>query len=249
MLHLKTYYPITKTEIVQKAKAKLPKEEIIRRHQEEALKKFDSKISKNERIVAAIYENYQLVSNVITTLSKESKKRSWQEIANILKTNPTGIGEKIVAVYPDKHAVELDLGERVTIHVNDGVEQNASRYYDEIKKYRRKKEGALSAMTKPVVRKKAIKHDIIPLKKQWYHKFRWFITTDGVVVLGGRDASQNEELVKKYLAGGDLFVHADVHGASVVIVKGKTERMDEVVQFAASYSGSLAKRAFFCRCV
>lgn len=235
---LEAYYPITKTEIVQKAKAKLPKEEIIRRHQEEALKKFDTKISKNERIVAAIYENYQLVSNVITTLSKESKKRSWQEIANILKTNPTGIGEKIVAVYPDKHAVELDLGERVTIHVNDGVEQNASRYYDEIKKYRRKKEGALSAMTKPVVRKKAMKHDIIPLKKRWYHKFRWFITTDGVVVLGGRDASQNEELVKKYMAGGDLFVHADVHGASVVIVKGKTERMDEVVQFAASYSGA-----------
>jgi hypothetical protein len=29
-----------------------------------------------------------------------------------------------------------------------------------------------------------------------------------------------------------------VHGASVVIVKGKTEHMDEVAQFAASYSGS-----------
>ncbi len=40
------------------------------------------------------------------------------------------------------------------------------------------------------------------------------------------------------MAGGDLFVHADVHGASVVIVKGKTEHMDEVAQFAASYSGA-----------
>jgi hypothetical protein len=64
------------------------------------------------------------------------------------------------------------------------------------------------------------------------------VTSDGVVVLGGRDAGQNEELVKKYMAGGDTFVHADVHGASVVIVKGKTERMDEVAQFAASYSGA-----------
>ena len=33
-------------------------------------------------------------------------------------------------------------------------------------------------------------------------------------------------------------MHADVHGASVVIVKGKTEHMDEVAQFAASYSGA-----------
>ena len=39
------------------------------------------------------------------------------------------------------------------------------------------------------------------MKKLWYHRFRWFVTSDGVVVLGGRDASQNEELVKKYMGG------------------------------------------------
>jgi hypothetical protein len=126
----------------------------------------------------------------------------------------------------------------VLIETDKGIEQNAGRYYDEIKKYRRKKEGAIAAMEKPVIRKKAVAHEITALKKQWYHRFRWFVTSDGVVVLGGRDAGQNEELVKKYLAGGDLFVHADVHGASVVIVKGTTERMDEVAQFAASYSGA-----------
>jgi hypothetical protein len=88
------------------------------------------------------------------------------------------------------------------------------------------------------VKKIVRKREFVPMKKLWYHRFRWFVTSDGVVVLGGRDASQNEELVRKYLTGGDLFVHADVHGASVVIAKGKTERMDEVAQFAASYSGA-----------
>jgi hypothetical protein len=87
-------------------------------------------------------------------------------------------------------------------------------------------------------KKKEQKREFIPLKKMWYHRFRWFLTSDGIVVLGGRDASQNEELVKKYMGGQDLFVHADVHGASVVIVKGKTGHMDEVAQFAASYSGA-----------
>ncbi|MDD1662820.1 MAG: NFACT RNA binding domain-containing protein, partial [Methanomicrobiales archaeon] len=75
-------------------------------------------------------------------------------------------------------------------------------------------------------------------KKRWFHRFRWFETSDGVLVVGGRDAGQNEELVRKYLGGGDTFVHADVHGAAVAIVKGATERMDEVAQFAASYSGA-----------
>jgi hypothetical protein len=76
------------------------------------------------------------------------------------------------------------------------------------------------------------------MKKRWYHRFRWFTTSDNVLVLGGRDAAQNEELVKKYMEGGDTFVHADVHGASVVIVKGATTCTGEVAQFAASYSGA-----------
>ncbi len=143
-----------------------------------------------------------------------------------------------MAFYPGEAAVDVDIGKRVKIYVHESVEQNAGRYHDVIKKFRRKKAGALVAMETVAVRKQTRKREFIPLKKLWYHRFRWFVTSDGVVVLGGRDASQNEELVKKYLAGGDLFVHADVHGASVVIVKGKTERMDEVTQFAASYSGA-----------
>jgi len=235
---LDAFYPMTRAEIRQTSKEKIPKDELIRRHQEAAVKKFDARIAKAERIVAAIFENYQLVADVIATLRKESKTRSWQEIAAILQAHPGAIAQKIISVHPEQAAVELDLPDRVMIHVNDSVEQNAGRYYDEIKRFRHKKEGALVAMAKPLTKKKTVKRDIRPLKKQYYHRFRWFITSDGVVVLGGRDAGQNEELVKKYMAGGDLFVHADVHGASVVIVKGKTEQMDEVAQFAASYSGA-----------
>jgi len=36
---------------------------------------------------------------------------------------------------------------------------------------------------------------------------------------GGRDRQQNELLVKRYLKAGDVYVHADLHGASSIIVK------------------------------
>ncbi|MFA6226306.1 MAG: ribosome rescue protein RqcH [Methanoregula sp.] len=236
---LETFYPLTKRETATKAaKPKFSKEERIRKYQESAIKKFDEKVEKTEEIVAAIYENYQFISNLITTLDAASQQLSWQEIERHLKGATSADAKKITAFYPDEAAVEVDIGKRVKIYVHEGIEQNAGRYYDVIKKFRKKKAGALVAMKNVVVKKKAIRRDIIPLKKLWYHRFRWFITSDGTVVLGGRDASQNEELVKKYMAGGDLFVHADVHGASVVIVKGKTEHMDEVAQFAASYSGA-----------
>lgn len=236
---LESFYPLTKKETATKAaKPKFSKEERIRKYQESAIKKFDEKVAKTEEIVAAIYENYQFVSNLITSLDAASKQLSWQEIEHHLKGATSADAKKITAFYPDEAAVEVDIGKRVKIYVHEGIEQNAGRYYDVIKKFKKKKTGALAAMKNVVVKKKTTRRNIIPLKKLWYHRFRWFITSDGIVVLGGRDASQNEELVKKYMAGGDLFVHADVHGASVVIVKGKTEHMDEVAQFAASYSGA-----------
>jgi len=236
---LEAFYPMTKAEKVRVAsKPKLSQEERIHKYQETAIKKFDDKIKKTQEIVTAIYENYQFIAHVISSLDAASKRLSWQEIEHHLKDTSTADAKRIVAFYPDEAAVEIEMGKKVKIFIHDSVEQNAGRYYDIIKKFRKKKEGALAAMKTVKPKKKMIRHDIVPMKKLWYHRFRWFVTSDGIVVLGGRDASQNEELVKKYMSGGDLFVHADVHGASVVIVKGKTEKMDEVAQFAASYSGA-----------
>ena len=236
---LEAFFPLTRAERkTAEARPKLSKEERILKYQKSAIKKFDDKIEKTEAIVAAIYENYQFVTQVITSLDAASKQLSWQEIERHLKDTQSNDAKKIVAFHPEEASVDIDIGKVVRIHVHEGLEQNAGRYHDVIKKFRKKKAGALAAMKTVPVKKKVQKRDFIPLKKLWYHRFRWFITSDGVVVIGGRDASQNEELVKKYLTGGDLFVHADVHGASVVIVKGKTEKMDEVAQFAASYSGA-----------
>jgi predicted ribosome quality control (RQC) complex YloA/Tae2 family protein len=236
---LEAFYPLTKAERkTAEVKSKLTKEERILKYQKSAIKKFEEKIEKTESIVASIYENYSLIATVINSLDQASKTRSWQEIEKIARQSDSPDAKKIITFFPDEAAVELDIGKRVKIFVHEGIEQNAGRYYDIIKKFRKKKEGALKAMKTTQPRKKESRREFVFMKKLWYHRFRWFITSDGVVVLGGRDASQNEELVKKYMGGQDLFVHADVHGASVVIVKGKTGHMDEVAQFAASYSGA-----------
>lgn len=222
----------------KKAKIRLTREEVIRKQQLESVKKFRNKIARLERGVAAIYEHYALVTDVISSLDAASKKYSWQEIDSILKNNKSGPGEKIVAVHPDEASVDLDLGETVTIHVHENIEVNLGRYFSQVKKYRKKITGATAAMERPLPKQAVLRQQAPVMKKKWYHRFRWFFTTDGVLVLGGRDAGQNEELVKKYMEGGDTFVHADVHGASIVIVKGKTGQMDEVAQFAASFSGA-----------
>jgi predicted ribosome quality control (RQC) complex YloA/Tae2 family protein len=53
----------------------------------------------------------------------------------------------------------------------------------------------------------------------WFEKFIWFISSENYLVIGGRNAQQNEQLVKKYMGKDDLFMHSELHGAAVVIVK------------------------------
>ncbi|WP_336023180.1 ribosome rescue protein RqcH [Halobellus salinisoli] len=90
----------------------------------------------------------------------------------------------------------------------------------------------------------------IPIRssEQWYERFRWFHTSDGFLVIGGRNADQNEEIVTKYLNKHDLFFHTQAHGGPVTIVKatGPSEpseavefpesTKEEAAQFAVSYS-------------
>ena len=59
-----------------------------------------------------------------------------------------------------------------------------------------------------------------PVRKQmWFEKFIYFISSDKYLVLAGKDAQQNEILYRRYLKKGDIYVHADLHGAATVIIK------------------------------
>ncbi|TKX72624.1 fibronectin-binding domain-containing protein [Halorubrum sp. GN11_10-6_MGM] len=90
----------------------------------------------------------------------------------------------------------------------------------------------------------------IPIRSpdDWFERFRWFHTSTGYLVIGGRNADQNEELVKKYMGKHDRFFHTQAHGGPVTLLKasGPSESADpvdfseetlrEAAQFAVSYS-------------
>lgn len=54
----------------------------------------------------------------------------------------------------------------------------------------------------------------------WFEKYHWFFSSEGYLIIGGRDAQQNELIVKRHMnLKFDLFVHADIRGASCMIIK------------------------------
>uniref|UniRef100_A0A7N5ZTV6 Ribosome quality control complex subunit NEMF n=1 Tax=Anabas testudineus TaxID=64144 RepID=A0A7N5ZTV6_ANATE len=56
-------------------------------------------------------------------------------------------------------------------------------------------------------------------KVYWFEKFLWFISSENYLVIAGRDQQQNEMIVKRYLRAGDIYVHADLHGATSCVIK------------------------------
>ncbi len=128
--------------------------------------------------------------------------------------------------------------------------QNAQDYYDKVKKFTKKREGALKAIedTRKAMEKKAAskaakagKKLQASRKKHWYDRFRWFVSSDGFLVVGGRDADTNEEIFKKYMEKRDTVFHTQTPGAPLTVVKAGKEdvpesTLNEAAQFAVSYS-------------
>ncbi len=144
---------------------------------------------------------------------------------------------------------------KVTIDVFKSVPQNAAFYYEQAKRAKKKIEGAkrayeetLKRIEQAESRKKKTKVVLEERKKHWFEKFRWFISSEKKVVVGGSDATTNDILVKKYAEKGDLVFHTQLPGSPFVIIKGDgkeilKEEIEEAAIFCASMSKSWSAKA------
>ncbi len=136
---------------------------------------------------------------------------------------------------------------KVIIDPRKTVYENAADHYEKSKKYKKKikrLEQAIQETEKKITKRPEKKTPVlekkIMRKKEWYEKYHWFFTRSGKLVLAGKDARSNQDLVRKHLKKNDLFAHADVHGAPATIFKdgqsASEEEKKSVAQFAACYS-------------
>jgi predicted ribosome quality control (RQC) complex YloA/Tae2 family protein len=144
----------------------------------------------------------------------------------------------------------------LNVEINLGLSpwSNAREYFDQRKSAASKEEKTQQQASRALKNaeqkinedlKKGLKQEkalLQPIRKQmWFEKFIWFISSDGYLVIGGKDAQQNEIVYKKYLRKGDIYCHADLHGASSVIIKNNPQTPDAPIPPATlSQAGSLA---------
>ena len=231
--------------------------------QQETLDNFEKTIADSTLKGEVIYSNYTTIENIINVVNTaRDKSYSFKEIGKTLKkAKKDGMEEAQIYESIDPLGVLTLNIDGTTLNINPKltIPENAENYYEKSKKAKRKTKGALiaientkkqleeikskkdSAMENISVPKKRVKKNL-----KWYEKLRWFVSSDDVLVVGGRDANSNESVVKKYLEPNDIYLHADIHGATSTAIKLNGHKLNDNLlkesgEFAASFSSAWSK--------
>ena len=231
--------------------------------QQETLDNFEKTIADSTFKGEVIYSNYTTIENIINVVNTaRDKSYSFKEIGKTLKkAKKDGMEEAQIYESIDPLGVLTLNIDGTTLNINPKltIPENAENYYEKSKKAKRKTKGALiaientkkqledikskkdSAMENISVPKKRVKKDL-----KWYEKLRWFVSSDDILVVGGRDANSNESVVKKYLEPNDIYLHADIHGATSTAIKLNGNKLNDNLlkesgEFAASFSSAWSK--------
>lgn len=129
---------------------------------------------------------------------------------------------------------------KLVLDLTKSIDENAAVYFEKAKKIKKKIEGAEKALNENLKRLKELetkrekifleksKQDKIKeRKKEWYEKFRWFISSEGFLVIGGRDATSNEIVIKKHTNANDLVFHTDMAGSPFFVVKSNDKKVGD----------------------
>ena len=141
-------------------------------------------------------------------------------------------------------------GEKIKLDPNSSIQAIASILFNESKKQMRATdtinlEKKKTEKSLDLVKKQAsIAQDSIVFsvqkKKEWFERYRWFITSDGRLAIGGRDASSNSAVIRKHLNKNDRVFHAEIVGSPFFLLRESTDEdissVKEVSQATVCFS-------------
>jgi len=224
--------------------------------QNEGIENLVSKAEKMRTAGELIYSYFTLIQEVLETVTKaRTNGVPWEDIIQrIDEGKKKGIPSAalIERIIPSQGLIIVNLnGTAVNLDIRLTAQDNASAAYDQAKKAESKVNGARMQIEKTMAKMARLEVSMVEpetkrvrtktRKKRWYEKFRWFISSEGFLVIGGRDAKSNESLAKYQMSPNDVFLHASIHGAPYTLIKVPDEApgertLEEAAQFAVTFS-------------
>ena len=167
-------------------------------------------------------------NNVVVKKSKKEKRTPLQNIQNQVSklTLQLQKKQKEIELYYQEKINDLNFKEIEDLENKRKILKNkligAEQYLETFQKTLKVKNAA--ACDKKI----KLNH------QKWYHSYYWWRTKNNFLVVGGKNATQNEELVKNYLKDCDYYFHTDDVGSGsfILFTEGKTPDIIDMVDTA-----------------
>ena len=238
-----TVFSFFRVEKVAKTKI-ISKEERIQESQRKYINELEEKTCTMEKTACLLEEEREFVSQILSIFQKVyEEKLDWSGFAEFYKTekergNPYAVGIKGYDLKSGEAIIKLG-DENIKLDLRKTIDQNIEDIYKTRKRMREKAEKTKIAMRDIQAKLKPRKEHIKVQDRvsYWFEKFHFFISENNCVIIGGKNAQQNDQIVNKYMEDRDLYFHCDVKGASSVVCKGSADRnIEDATYFALVYS-------------
>jgi len=215
---------------------------------EERMLKEKKKLERRIEELSAEKENVmEILNNMYSYIPELSE--AFEKLRKGERVEKIGVYE-IVKIDRKNKSIDLKKdGYIVKLRYDINPYSSISHAYDKIKSY----EDAISNLKKRIEkleieikkeRERQEKKKIIErktLSKKWFEKFVWSISTNGFLIVAGKDATTNEILIKKYMDDKDLIFHSEIHGSPFTLLKNGVEAESEDIFDAALITASYSR--------
>jgi len=228
------------------------------RQQEENISRLEGKAQETKAKADIISNHHENIDKLLDEVNEVREKSGWERVKSIIE-NPKDHARKwgsfLNVAKPDQGKVSLFLeGKNMDLDVRKSSFENAADFYDKSKKMKRKKRGAEKALSNTRKELQKLEEESLAKKdeeiskesrdKKWFEKYRWFYSSQNLLVIAGRDRKTNTEVVEKHMKDEDRYFHADLKGAPHIVVKAEGEEISEGTNREAAIFSAIHSRAW-----
>ena len=212
------------------------------------IKELENQLAEQEKAIETVKEKSNHITNVANSLfemiSKGITSIEDSRTLEILATHNSKLTKEkgITLIIVDDEKIKINsqspLQSIASILFNEAKRKSgAIKSIEQIKINTQKKLAKLQ--NKAETEKDSVSFTEIR-KKNWYERYRWFFTSDGILAIGGRDAPSNSAVVRKHLGKNDKIFHGDIFGSPFFILKDTenppTASLNEVAHATVCFS-------------
>ena len=210
---------------------------------EKTIERYRSELNELRRALTLLEERFSDIERIHECVRSTVREHGWEHVERCgVKDFDRSRG--VYRVRIDDVEMELDV-RRSIIDIYNELRKKVAKLTKDIEHAEQELENLRRKLSE-VLEEQSLEVRAVEMRlskrSEWFERYHWLITSSGLLAIGGRDASQNISIVRKYVEPHDIVLHADIHGASAVVLKTPRDRepseqdIREAAVLAACYS-------------